>query len=182
MLVKSSADGKAAEHRCPSCDHHEEIKGSTVLRSRKPADDSSEYARFLTPLLGMDPALPRAKGLACPYCDVKDEVLYVKYNVVHTRYLYHCTSCQSFWKRGAAERPERIELPSDKSADKSADKPVEEPIADSPAEKPAEEPAADKPSDDKPAEEPAADTPTDKPASKPRSKSSKKAAAKPIEA
>ena len=134
FLVKSSADGKTAEHRCPSCDHHEEIKGSTVLRSRKPADDSSEYARFLTPLLGMDPALPRAKGLACPFCDVKDEVLYVKYNAVHCRFLYLCDSCKTFWKRGAAERPERIELPSDK--------PAEEPVADAPTDKPASKPRA----------------------------------------
>jgi ribosomal protein L37AE/L43A len=174
MLVRSSADGKTAEHRCPSCDHHEEIKGSTVLRSRKPADDSAEYARFLTPLLGMDPALPRAKGLACPYCDKLDEVLYVKYNAVHTRYIYHCDDCKAFWKRGAGEQAERVDKPADKPAEEPADKPVEEPVTDSPADKPAEEPTADKPSDDKPAKEPTADEPASK------SKSSKKAA-KPIE-
>ena len=97
MLVKSSPDGKTAEYRCPSCDNRRAI-GAETLRERKPADDSAEYARFLTPVLSRDPTLPRAPELKCPYCDVAGEVLFVKYNATAMRYLYHCGACKEFWK------------------------------------------------------------------------------------
>lgn len=108
MLVKSGQDGKTAEYRCPNCDNRREISGTTVLRVRKPADDSAEYARFLTPMLADDPALPRAEGLECPFCKVSDQVLFVKYNASSMRYLYNCGACKAFWKRGRGEEPERI--------------------------------------------------------------------------
>jgi len=109
MLVRSSTDGRTGEYRCPNCDNHRPITGATVLRVRKPADDSAEYARYLTPLLSTDPTLPRAPGLACPFCSVVDEVLFVKYNAAGMRYLYHCGGCKAFWKRARGQDPERLQ-------------------------------------------------------------------------
>lgn len=105
MLVKSSADGRAGEYRCPNCDNRKDLAAGTVLRATKPADDSAEYARFVTPLLSEDPALPRFADMACPQCGVVGEVLFVKYNAPHMRYLYHCGACKDFWKRGAGGAP-----------------------------------------------------------------------------
>ncbi len=100
MLVKSSADGKTGEYRCPNCENRKPIAAKTVLRASKPADDTAEYSRFLTPLLSEDPTLPRVDGMPCPHCDAVGEVLFIKYNAPHMRYLYHCGACKEFWKRG----------------------------------------------------------------------------------
>ena len=100
MLVKSSPDGKTAEYRCPHCSNAKPIAAGTLLRDRKPADDYAQYARFLTPMLSTDPALPRSAKIECPHCSVTGKVIYVKYDAQGMKYLYHCVACKEFWKRG----------------------------------------------------------------------------------
>lgn len=100
MLVKTSPDGKTAEFRCPNCDTTKEIGSGQVLREKKPSDDYAMYAKYLTPSLSKDPALPRSPVLKCPFCEKVGDVLYVKYNSKAMLYLYHCGSCKEFWKRG----------------------------------------------------------------------------------
>ena len=102
MLVKSSPDGRVAEYRCPNCGDSRQITSGTVLRERTPADDYANYARFLTPLLSTDPALPRSDSLRCPHCEVTGKVLFVKYDHAGMKYLYHCEACKEFWKRGGS--------------------------------------------------------------------------------
>lgn len=100
MMVKSSDDGRSCELRCPSCLETKPIGAGAVLRERKPADDYPEYARYLTPQLSNDPALPRDPRIVCPFCDKAGDVLYVKYNAKNMKFVYHCGACKEFWKRG----------------------------------------------------------------------------------
>ncbi len=84
-----------------------EAGGSAVL-STDYSDDQTTYKQYATPYIRFDPTLPRVNDIACPneLCtrtqDAPNEVIYVKYDPVNLKYLYHCTHCSCFWKSGGA--------------------------------------------------------------------------------
>jgi len=49
-----------------------------------------------------DPTLPRSTTVKCPSCSVgndKDtEVIYIRYDDAHMKYIYLCTNCDTTWK------------------------------------------------------------------------------------
>jgi DNA-directed RNA polymerase subunit M/transcription elongation factor TFIIS len=77
--------------------------GDAVL-STDYADDQASFNQFATPFIRHDPTLPRVSDIACPNpeCtrppETPNEVIYVKYDPVNLKYLYHCVNCAHFWK------------------------------------------------------------------------------------
>lgn len=49
-----------------------------------------------------DPTLPRSTTIKCPNCNINSsqnsEVIYVRYDDTHMKYIYLCTSCDTTWK------------------------------------------------------------------------------------
>lgn len=71
------------------------------------ADDQTSYKQYATPYLRFDPTLPRSSDIECirgEECsrpkEALREVIYVKYDPVKLKYLYHCVHCSTFWKSG----------------------------------------------------------------------------------
>ena len=72
--------------------------------TRSSADDRSSYKQFLTPDIRHDNTLPRTRRMACPNADCPaakskkgTDIIYVKYDDVNLKYLYHCCTCSVFW-------------------------------------------------------------------------------------
>ena len=50
-----------------------------------------------------DPTLPRSTTVKCPSCNVQNnnagtEVIYIRYDDAHMKYIYLCTKCDTTWK------------------------------------------------------------------------------------
>ena len=78
----------------------------SVVLSTDYSDDQTSYKQFATPYISHDPTLPRVNDIVCPSdsCtkppDAANEVIFVKYDPVNLKYLYHCMHCSVFWKTG----------------------------------------------------------------------------------
>jgi hypothetical protein len=98
-------------YTCKHCGATEEAEdgaseeAATVLRTDY-TDDQTAYKQYVSPFIAHDPTLPRVDYIKCPNAAcpkpeaAPNEVIYVKYDPVHLKYLYHCTHCRSFWKTG----------------------------------------------------------------------------------
>lgn len=81
---------------------------SSVVLSTDYSDDQTVYKQFVSPYIANDPTLPRTSDIACPNggcpkaADAENEVIFVKYDPVNLKYLYHCMHCRTFWKTGGA--------------------------------------------------------------------------------
>lgn len=76
----------------------------TLVMESNYVDDETQYRQFITPHLKNDPTLPRASYIPCirgDKCtrteDETREVIYVKYDAIKVKFLYHCVHCGAFW-------------------------------------------------------------------------------------
>lgn len=110
-LLYEQLDGvnHALMYVCKCCGNvvHEDVSAASaellVLESNY-VDDEIQYRQFVTPYLKDDPTLPRASYIPCIRGDrctrdptVASEVIYVKYDAVKVKFLYHCVHCSAFW-------------------------------------------------------------------------------------
>lgn len=85
----------------------EDGSGALVM-STDYSDDKTSYMQYASPYIRHDPTLPRVSDISCPNerCTRAEgepnEVIYIKYDAVKLKYLYHCTHCSTFWKSGGA--------------------------------------------------------------------------------
>jgi len=106
LSVASVAGGDPQlTYTCKHCGATEYSAGpSTAVLSTDYADDQASFNQFATPYIRHDPTLPRVSDVACPneQCtrapEAPNEVIYVKYDPVNLKYLYHCVHCSHFWK------------------------------------------------------------------------------------
>jgi DNA-directed RNA polymerase subunit M/transcription elongation factor TFIIS len=81
---------------------------STMIMSTDYSDDKTLYMQYVTPYIRHDPTLPRVSDIKCASAKCKrppseeEEVIYIKYDPVQLKYLYHCLHCGTFWKSGGA--------------------------------------------------------------------------------
>lgn len=90
---------------CRHCGHVEPSDGVALISrtDRDDSDDAAALAPFLTPHLRHDPTLPRTSRVPCVSraCSARPPLaIYVRYDDVRLRYLYHCMHCGAFWKSG----------------------------------------------------------------------------------
>jgi hypothetical protein len=82
-----------------------EETGSICITDNNYVDDDTNYKQYISKYLKYDPTLPRVNNISCPKSECpsksgdKDvEVIVVKYDSANMKYMYYCTSCDTFWK------------------------------------------------------------------------------------
>lgn len=87
------------------------VADAAAVLSTEYSDDHTAYQQFVTPYITHDPTLPRVSHIQCPAEDcqckrapesVPNEVIFVKYDPVSLKFLYHCVHCRMFWKSGSS--------------------------------------------------------------------------------
>lgn len=91
---------------CKHCSYVEvanvdNVKDVLISQSQR-GDGQADYKQYMTPDLEHDPTLPRVRHMECPNKECpstpdKREVIYLKYDPVHLKFLYFCTACKTFW-------------------------------------------------------------------------------------
>lgn len=86
---------------CKHCSH-EASQAESLISTVQSGDGHADYKQFLTTDLRYDRTLPRVRHIPCPNPDCTStdktrEVIYVKYDNVNLKYLYHCCTCDQFW-------------------------------------------------------------------------------------
>ena len=85
-----------------------DASGGTMIMSTDYSDDKTLYMQYVTPNIRHDPTLPRVSDIKCANgkctrpAASDEEVIYIKYDPVQLKYLYHCLHCGTFWKSGGA--------------------------------------------------------------------------------
>jgi hypothetical protein len=105
MYVNVNEDKKLV-HYCKNCNNQEvhESKESYLVINDNKLDDNVRYAQYINKYLKYDPTLPRVNNIQCQNdkCEKKEEdenqVIYIKYDIIDMRYLYHCCHCGTFFK------------------------------------------------------------------------------------
>lgn len=108
VKVNNEEDIPKLTYVCKHCDNVE-ISTSNVATQVYEIDvmnDNTSYMQYMMPHLKHDATLPRTDKIACtnPKCpttkdeSLKQEVIYIKYDKVNLKYLYHCIHCQTFWR------------------------------------------------------------------------------------
>jgi hypothetical protein len=106
MLYVSVNESKQLVHYCKACNNqeiHQEKESYLVINDNK-IDDITKYSQYVNKYLKHDPTLPRVNNISCPNenCTKQEtdenEVIYIKYDAVNMKYLYHCCHCSQFWK------------------------------------------------------------------------------------
>lgn len=92
---------------CKSCGNEElqnKENGSVCIIDDNKVNDATKYSQYMNKYLKYDPTLPRVDNIPCtnPSCTRKSnqphEVIYLKYDHVKMKFMYHCTWCNHFWK------------------------------------------------------------------------------------
>lgn len=114
MLEIELRNSATAEHKpelwyvCRHCGQVDAVadSSSTMIMSTDYSDDKTLYMQYVTPHIRYDPTLPRVSDIKCASSScsraegVAEEVIYIKYDPVQLKYLYHCLHCGTFWKSG----------------------------------------------------------------------------------
>lgn len=94
-------------YTCRKCGYVEEAPSGAVKVSETNTDsDQASYMQYVLPNLKYEATLPRTNMIACinPKCSKEasqaNEVIYINYDPVNLKYLYHCVYCESYWKHG----------------------------------------------------------------------------------
>jgi len=90
---------------CKNCSfsmHPESDEDACISHTSGDAAGSTDYRRLMNADIAHDPTLPRVRHIkcanaSCPSTDANREVIYLKYDPVALKFLYHCCTCQAFW-------------------------------------------------------------------------------------
>lgn len=106
LYMRLGEGGESLQLYCKHCSYEETAdtnKKDDLLISRvQSGDGQADYKQYMTKDLKHDPTLPRVRHIKCanPTCtstDANREVIYLKYDPIKLKYLYFCTTCESFW-------------------------------------------------------------------------------------
>lgn len=79
--------------------------GSILIIDDNKTNDEIKYSQYINKNIKHDPCLPRVNNIICPNinCSKKEhednEVIYIKYDPINMKYLYHCCYCEHFWTK-----------------------------------------------------------------------------------
>lgn len=105
MMYVNIDVNKKLVYYCKSCGNkniYNEGNSVCIIDDNKINDDT-KYSQYINKYLKYDPCLPRVNNIECPNVDcVKEkeqdnEVIYIKYDPINMKYLYHCCHCDHFW-------------------------------------------------------------------------------------
>ncbi len=105
MLYVRLDDNRVLTQYCKNCGHEEQSTTDAV--GAPPGSGAGAGAAVRTALprasdIVHDPTLPRVNHIRCvnPECASNErdrEVIYMKTDPVNLKYLYFCTTCETFW-------------------------------------------------------------------------------------
>ena len=104
----ASSSERELRYRCKKCGHSApataEQKRAAIFETSYD-DDQATFQQYMTPMIREDPTLPHRDDIVCVKGDActrkPDEardVMYIKYDHVNLKFLYHCVHCGAFWK------------------------------------------------------------------------------------
>lgn len=106
MLYVDSDENKHLIHYCKTCGFKKSQGAGTksvCITEDNKINDFTKYSQYINPYLKYDPCLPRVNNIKCTNISctkpsTKDnEVIYIKYDATHMKYLYNCCDCNHFW-------------------------------------------------------------------------------------
>ena len=93
---------------CKKCDNHKNLSKNNTesFKIISNSYDMSEYMyrQYMNNNIIHDHTIPHVNNIECPNesCESKNnkknDVMYIKYDIVNIKYLYHCVYCKTFWK------------------------------------------------------------------------------------
>jgi DNA-directed RNA polymerase subunit M/transcription elongation factor TFIIS len=94
---------------CRNCGYQEEDKkGGLILEIDLKEKTSEGYRILMNEFTAHDPTLPHVTSIKCPNDSCKSntgakerDVLYLKYDPVNLKFLYHCMVCKEQWRSKA---------------------------------------------------------------------------------
>ncbi len=109
MLYVTVAPDKNLVYYCKNCENkviETKEKGSICVIDDNKIDDVTKYSQYINKYIKHDPTLPRVNNIKCvnekckTHTDpsIEKEVIYLKYDFVNMKYLYHCCHCETFFK------------------------------------------------------------------------------------
>lgn len=105
VSVETVEGKKKLVQYCKSCGHKSyttSTKSMCIIDDNK-VSDKIKYSQYVNKWIKYDPCLPRVKNITCPNetctkdAQHDNEVIYIKYDNVDMKYLYHCCHCEHFW-------------------------------------------------------------------------------------
>jgi DNA-directed RNA polymerase subunit M/transcription elongation factor TFIIS len=105
----SDDDGNTLIYYCRNCGHEDAILTSENICVSDVHIKRTEqnYSQIINEYTKLDPTLPRIKTIKCPNAacssnkpdgEAKREVIYIRYDDTHLKYIYLCTQCDQTWK------------------------------------------------------------------------------------
>jgi DNA-directed RNA polymerase subunit M/transcription elongation factor TFIIS len=100
-------ENKDMVYYCKACGNEEiqnKENGSILIMDDNKVDDATKYSQYMNKYLKYDPTLPRVNNIPCvnPQCtrkpDQPNEVIYLKYDHVNMKFMYHCINCSHWWR------------------------------------------------------------------------------------
>ena len=102
---------------CRKCGHEDDTLSSDprnicVSKTHVKTTEAT-YRHMVNEYTNMDPTLPRVKNIPCPNAAcasrhgdegkvAENEVIYLRYDDIHLKYVYICTNCQTVWKSSSS--------------------------------------------------------------------------------
>lgn len=111
MMYLKLDGAERLQYHCKNCLYvtpASEADTKACVLGKNYVDDETAYRQFVSPHLKHDPTLPRVNNIRCPNeactrpADAPPLVIFVKYDPLNMRFLYHCCHCETFWKSGQA--------------------------------------------------------------------------------
>ena len=107
-IAVSETDGNKLIYYCRNCGHKDttvESEGLCVLKTQFKRG-AQKFNHIVNPYTKLDPTLPRITNGRCPNDECitntdktkQPNILYIRYDDDHLKYLYMCVECDTNWK------------------------------------------------------------------------------------
>lgn len=107
--VSISATNKSQlVYYCRNCGHTDDTVSvsNVVVSSTQLKKSEQDFGHLINPYTKLDPTLPRVSDVLCPNetCPTNHghederEIIYLRYDHIHMRYAYVCSTCDTVWK------------------------------------------------------------------------------------
>ena len=112
--IKVGVDSNSLMYYCRKCGHENaSLTSSNICVSKMYIKRTEQqFNHSINSYTKNDPTLPRSTTIKCPSCSssndaaassssasiVNPEVIYVRYDDAHMKYVYLCTKCETTWK------------------------------------------------------------------------------------
>lgn len=110
--IRISPESHELVHYCRLCGHQDEsiVEDNLCVLHTNFKKKEQKFHNFINEYTKLDPTLPRLNTMKCPNpsCesntdkDKPSEIIYIRYDDIHMKYVYLCSDCDQMWKTGDA--------------------------------------------------------------------------------